>query len=130
VADRANSWNLGGKNYFVLLATPVIRKKFVNLMIQRLSTSKEVKRYFSVILGSAGTLQEKTSRWTEVLNGINFDELTEELVKRVLNSPKLEYGSRDLVSGKDFREVIKNDVLKKVITPSVLQEIVRNVAYM
>jgi len=130
VADRANSWNLGGKNYFVLLATPVIRKKFVNLMIQRLSTNREVKRYFSVILGSAGTLQEKTSRWTEVLNGINFDELTEELVKRVLNSPKLEYGSRDLVSGKDFREVIKNDVLKKVITPSVLQEIVRNVAYM
>lgn len=26
VADRANSWSLGGKSYFVLLSVPVIRK--------------------------------------------------------------------------------------------------------
>ncbi|MCH1771610.1 MULTISPECIES: 4Fe-4S dicluster domain-containing protein [Metallosphaera] len=130
VADRANSWSLGGKSYFVLLSVPVIRKKFTNILIQRLGRNTELKNYFSKLVNNQISLDEKSSRWSEIVNGMNFDELADELIKRVANSGKLEYESRNLINKPEFRSAILDDVLKKIVTPAVVQDIIKNIAYM
>lgn len=130
VADRANSWSLGGKSYFVLLSVPVIRKKFTNTLIQKLSRNTELKNYFNKLVNNQFSLEEKSSRWSEIVNGMNFDELADELIKRVANSGKLEYESRNLVNKPEFRSAVLEDILKKIVTPSVIQDIIKNIAYM
>ncbi|QKR00551.1 FAD-binding protein [Metallosphaera tengchongensis] len=129
VAERANSWSLGGKSYFVLLTTPLIRKRFTGLIIQRVSLNRDIKNYFMKLVNNSVLLIEKADRWSEIINGMNFDELAEELIKRVANSSRLEYESRNLVSGDEFKKALRDEVLKKVVTPNVIQEIVKNVAY-
>lgn len=130
VADRANSWSLGGKSYFVLLSVPVIRKKFTNTLIQKLGRNAELKNYFNKLVNNQFSLEEKSSRWSEIVNGMNFDELADELIKRVANSGKLEYESRNLVNKPEFRSAVLEDILKKIVTPLVIQDIIKNIAYM
>lgn len=130
VADRANSWSVGGKSYFVLLSIPVIRKRFTNILVQRLGRNTDLKNYFSKLVNNQILLSEKSSRWSEIVNGMNFDVLADELIKRVADSGKLEYESRNLINKPEFRSAILDDVLKKIVTPTVIQDIIKNIAYM
>lgn len=99
-------------------------------MIQRLGRNTELKNYFSKLVNNQILLDEKSSRWSEIVNGMNFDELADELIKRVANSGKLEYESRNLINKPEFRSAILDDVLKKIVTPAVVQDIIKNIAYM
>ncbi|WP_240938856.1 (Fe-S)-binding protein [Metallosphaera hakonensis] len=129
IADRANSWSLGGRSYFVLLSVPVIRKKFTNNLIQRLGTNRDIKSYFLKLVSDQIALQEKADRWSEIINSLDFQELGDELIKMISSSVKLEYESRNLINKPEFRSTIVDDVLKKIVTPAIIQEIIKNVAY-
>ncbi|MEM0174870.1 MAG: 4Fe-4S dicluster domain-containing protein [Metallosphaera sp.] len=130
IAERVNSWSLGGKSYFVLLSIPVVRKRFLDLLTQKLATNKEIKSYFANIATNQLNLQEKANRWSEIVNSMNFDQLTDELIKRVEASGKLEYESRSIVGRSEFRAALLNDVLKKVVIPPIIRDVIDEIVYM
>ncbi|MEM4745979.1 MAG: 4Fe-4S ferredoxin, partial [Metallosphaera sp.] len=114
----------------VLLSIPVVRKRFLNLLTQKLATNKEIKSYFANIATNQLNLQEKANRWSEIVNSMNFDQLTDELIKRVEASEKLEYESRSIVGRSEFRAALLNDVLKKVVIPPIIRDVIDEIVYM
>ncbi|WP_338603561.1 4Fe-4S dicluster domain-containing protein [Sulfolobus tengchongensis] len=129
IAEKVIMWNLGGGQYFLLLAIPIISKYISIELIRNLSSDPKVKEFISKFAQNRSILSQKVSAYTDYLRHYNFDGEIEKLIDKVANSTKLDYSAKDVVKTNDFRSVIK-DALKKAISENLIENVLNNIIYL
>ncbi|EZQ10809.1 iron-sulfur protein [Candidatus Acidianus copahuensis] len=128
IAERVIDWNMGGKNYFILIIIPIIRKRFLSILSDNVNKDFSLKSYFKSLLNDNILLKEKVRRVVDYLVSIDLSETINSLIPSILNSPKLDYEARNLVSQEEFKKGIL-EAIKKVPTENAIQDIFIRIGY-
>ncbi len=127
IAEKVETWIVGGKNYFVLLTIPIIRKRFTSDFKYNVLKNDKVKNFYKNLINNNILLNEKINRYIEIIKTENILEFVEELTKKILESPKLEFEARELVTRKEFLDAL-SEILKKVIEGKVIEDLIEDIA--
>lgn len=125
VADKMINWIMGGKTYFTLIILPIIRKKFVIIIKDELRKNEDIMNYFKSIVNNKILFYDKLSKIAYSLSSAEYKEVASEIMKKVLNSPKLAYEAKNLVKSQDFEDAI-DYVLKNIVKEKVLEDVLRD----
>jgi ferredoxin len=127
IASKVDLWKVGGRNYFVLVVIPIVRKEFMGLLRAKLADDANVVKFLKVVVGDQILLNEKVSKYVDAVRSYDVEPIVREIVQRVSTSRNLAFENKDVVEGQSFSEAIR-DVLKNVVTTSTLQTILVEVA--
>lgn len=123
IADRMINWVMGGKNYFVLLVLPIIRKNFINTLRDEFRKNTEIINYFKSIANNKLLLYDKLNKIVSSVASVEYKDLASEIARKTLTSNKLAYEARNIVDSPEFKEAI-NYVIKNVVKEKVLEDII------
>jgi hypothetical protein len=119
---------MGGKNYFILLIIPIIRKRFSSLLISSLSENKELVNSLKTLSENKLLMEDKIRKVIDIINSYNFTELVSDLIVRISNSPRLEYEAKKIIESEDYKKALE-EAIKKVIIDRVLEDTIQEVIY-
>ncbi|MFP3217854.1 MAG: FAD-binding protein [Acidianus sp.] len=128
IADKTINWIMGGKNYFILLIIPIIRKRFSSLLISSLSENKELVNSLKTLSENKLLMEDKIRKVIDIINSYNFTELVSDLIVRISNSPRLEYEAKKIIESEDYKKALE-EAIKKVIIDRVLEDTIQEVIY-
>jgi len=128
IAEKVETWIVGGKNYFILLTIPIIRKRFISDFRSNILKNDNIKNFFKSLVNDNVLLDEKINRYIEIIKSENISTLIEELTKRILESTKLEFEAKELVCKKEFSDAL-SEILKKVIEEKVIGDLIEDLAF-
>ncbi|BDC18112.1 FAD-binding protein [Acidianus sp. HS-5] len=128
IADKTINWIMGGKNYFVLLIIPIIRKKFSANLISSLSENKDLVNSLKELSNNRLLLEDKIGKVLDIINSYNFTDFVNDLITKISNSTKLEYEARKVIETSDYKKALE-EVIKKVIIDRVLEDVIQEVIY-
>ncbi len=128
IADKTINWIMGGRNYFELLVIPIIRKKISSILISSLSENKELVNSLKTLSNDSLLLEDKIRKVTDIINSYNFTDIIDNLTKKIYNSTKLEYEAKKIVETDEYKKALE-EILKKVITDKILEDIIQEVIY-
>jgi len=128
IAEKVETWIVGGRNYFILLTIPIVRKRFTTDFRSNILKNDNIKNFFKSLINDNVLLEEKIGRYIEAIQAENILTLVEELLKKILESSKLEFEARDLVSKKEFSDALL-EILKKVIEEKVIRDLIGDIAF-
>ncbi|MBW9140258.1 MAG: FAD-binding protein [Candidatus Aramenus sp.] len=127
IASKVDLWKVGGRNYFVLVVIPIVRKEFTSVLRAKLADDANVVKFLKVLVEDQILLNEKVSKYVDAVRSYDVEPIVREIVQRVSNSRNLAFENKDVVESQSFSEALR-DVLKSIATASTLQTIIVEVA--
>ncbi|BFH73595.1 4Fe-4S dicluster domain-containing protein [Sulfurisphaera javensis] len=131
IAEKVGLWNLGGKEYFVLISYPIVGNKFKNIFEQKISNNErknDIVKYLNSVVNDPSMLESKTSLIADYLRGQDYTSTITELKTRILNSSKLEYTAKDIVNSEEMIKALI-EIAKRAITTKLIERIFKEIIY-
>lgn len=131
IAEKVGLWNLGGKDYFILVSFPLIGNKFRNIFEERVKEMPEkdqIIKYATAIINTPSLLESKSTLISDYIKGQNYSDKLIEIRKKISESSKLEYTAKNLAKSNEMISALQ-EIIKRAISPKLIERIITEIAY-
>ena len=131
IAEKVGLWNLGGKEYFILVSFPVIGNKFRTIFEEKIRENpakEQIVKYISAIINNPALLESKTTFISDYIRGQNLSDKLKEVREKILSSNRLEYSARNLAESEEMISALQ-EMIRRAINPKFIERIFNEVVY-
>jgi len=131
IAEKVGLWNLGGKDYFILVSFPIIGNKFRTIFEEKIKENPnkdQIIKYLSVIINNPSLLEAKTTLISDYIKGQNYSDKLKEVRDKITSSNRLEYTAKNLAESEEMVSALL-EMIKRSINPKLIERILDEIVY-
>jgi len=131
IAEKVGLWNLGGKEYFILISFPIVGNKFRVLFedkIRENPNKEQIIKYVNAIVNNPSVLEAKTTLISDYIRGQNLSDKLKEVREKILSSNRLEYTAKNLAESEEMIQALQ-EMIRRAITPKFIERIFNEIAF-